>query len=377
MENIKHLLDRVGDISKKNAEILDATGGRFNMFRVCGVNHYENKHSAIIAEFLNPKGSHGLKSELLKCFIETLGDTFTIKNFDCKNAWVTTEYSTDEGRIDLFIKNQDKAIIIESKINAGDEPEQLKRYDKYAKASKNDYQILYLTLDGSEATKQSADGVDYLPISFAKTIIDWLEKCVAIAARFPMVRETIIQYINHLKQLTKQDMDTKNQEEIITVLMSNLKAAQEISWNYSKVFNALAEKDFNPKMKEFAEQKGFEYHYDGSDESYVAFRLTHEKYRIEFTYQKSGGCYYGYYGLKSDFISGENKNKVHEHLRTLGISVAAKNSNEWWVFWEYYPTLSIEKWESDIVKSDAFFEECKERIEKLLSAVKGLSLECE
>ncbi|MCL2512087.1 MAG: PD-(D/E)XK nuclease family protein [Bacteroidales bacterium] len=58
MENLQNLLNQVALISEKNAEILDAAGGRFNMFRVCGVNHYENTHSAIIAEFLNPNGSH-------------------------------------------------------------------------------------------------------------------------------------------------------------------------------------------------------------------------------------------------------------------------------------------------------------------------------
>src|SRR5574344_1544185 len=74
MEKIKNLLNQVSIISKKNAEILDATGGRFNMFRVCGVNHYENTHSAILAELLNPNGTHGLKSKLLECFIETKGE---------------------------------------------------------------------------------------------------------------------------------------------------------------------------------------------------------------------------------------------------------------------------------------------------------------
>ena len=70
MENIQNLLNQVATISKKNAEILDATGGRFNIFKVCGVNHDENKHSAIIAEFLNPAGLHGLKAKFLECFID-------------------------------------------------------------------------------------------------------------------------------------------------------------------------------------------------------------------------------------------------------------------------------------------------------------------
>jgi hypothetical protein len=235
MDNIRNLLNQVKIISDKNAEILDATGGRFNMFRVCGVNHYENTHSAIIAEFLNPKGSHGLKTKLLQCFIETLKNDFEIINFNCENANVCTEYSTLEGRMDIFIEdNQGKVIIIENKVYAGDQQEQLKRYNKYAEKTfgKGNFQILYLTLDGDEASEQSADGVEYLPISYKETIIEWLDKCVAIATRFPMVRETINQYINHLKYLTNQDMDTKNKEEIVQMIINNrnyLKSAKDIS----------------------------------------------------------------------------------------------------------------------------------------------------
>jgi hypothetical protein len=72
MDNIRNLLNQVAIISKKNAEILDATGGRFNVFRLCGVDHYENVHSTILAELLNPKGTHGLKEKFLNKFIETL-----------------------------------------------------------------------------------------------------------------------------------------------------------------------------------------------------------------------------------------------------------------------------------------------------------------
>ncbi|MEN0007975.1 PD-(D/E)XK nuclease family protein, partial [Flavobacterium nitrogenifigens] len=210
MERISNLLSQVAIIGKKNTEILDATGGRFNMFRVCGVNHYENTHSAIIAEFLNPNGTHGLKSKLLECFIETLGDYFTVQTFNCEKSRVITEHPTEEGRIDILIEdNQNKAIIIENKIYANDQFEQLKRYDRYAQKYKNGYQILYLTLFGDSASEHSGSGVSYLSISHKENIISWLEKCVSIASRFPIVRETIIQYINHLKQLTNQDMDTK------------------------------------------------------------------------------------------------------------------------------------------------------------------------
>lgn len=40
LENIKSLLKHVELLVEKNNELLDASGARFNMFKVCGVNHY-------------------------------------------------------------------------------------------------------------------------------------------------------------------------------------------------------------------------------------------------------------------------------------------------------------------------------------------------
>ena len=379
MEKIKNLLNQVGIISKKNTEILDATGGRFNMFRICGVNHYENTHSAILAEFLSPNGTHSLKSKLLECFIETLGEYFTIQKFNCEKARVRTEHSTEEGRIDILIEdNQNKAIIIENKIYANDQPEQLKRYNRYAQTYKNGCQILYLTRFGDDASEQSGEGVSYLSISYKENIINWLEKCVALSSRFPIVRETIIQYINHLKQLTNQDMDTKNKEEITEILskIENLRAAQAIFQNYSATFDYLIEKHFNPKMEEFAKQKGLVYHYEKSEESYVKFHFTnpnwHGKCWIGFTFE-GNRCHYGLCNNPDNYrISDEIRKNIHEQLNNLG--VASRKESNWWPFYAYFTNLSLDTWESDIIKSDNFLNDCKEKTEKLLTAMESIKL---
>ena len=381
MDKIKSLLSQVAVISKKNAEILDATGGRFNMFRLCGVNHYENTHSAIIAEFLNPNGTHGLKSKLLECFIETLGEYFTIQNFNFDKSRVFTEYSTKEGRIDILIEdNQKKAIIIENKIYANDQFEQLKRYNKYASDTykKENYQILYLTLFGNNATEQSGEGVSYLSISHEYNIINWLEKCVAISSRFPIVRETIIQYINHLKQLTNQDMDAKNKDEITKILsnIENLKAAQIIYQNYTATYDYLAKEHFNPKMETFAKLRGLEYHYEKSEELYIKFYFTNPKWEgkcwIGFTFEKS----HCDYGLCNDHntckITEENRQMIYDGLDKLKISNYKKN--DLWPFYVSFPKLSLKSWEDDIIKSDKFFEYCTDRITQILSVMEGIEI---
>jgi hypothetical protein len=379
MDDIKNLLNQVSIISKKNAEILDATGGRFNMFKICGVNHYENTHSAILAEFLSPNGSHGLGSQLLECFIDTLGDYFTVQLFNHEKSIVRTEHSTEEGRIDILLEdNQNKAIIIENKIYAIDQHEQLKRYDKYAQVYKNGYQILYLTLFGDNASDQSGEGVSYLSISYKENIIKWLEKCVGIASRFPIVRETIIQYINHLKQLTNLDMDTRNKEEITEVLskIENLKAAQVIYQNYNATFNYIIEKHFNPKMEEFAKQKGLEYYFDKSEELYVKFHFTNsnwqDKLLIGFTFEENR-CHYGLQNILSVYrVSDENRKRIHENLNELGVN--SRKETEWWPFYAHFANLSLDTWETEIIKSDIFLNDCKGKIEKLLEAMNGIEI---
>lgn len=372
--DIVNLLNQVTIINKKNTEILDATGGRFNMFRICGVNHYENTHSAIISEFLNPVGTHGLKSNLLKCFIESLGDFFAVKNFNIESARIHTEHSTQHGRIDILIEdNQHNAIIIENKIYAKDQPEQLKRYDKYAQKYRNGYQILYLTLFGDQASLQSGEGISYLSISYKDHIIKWLEECVAISSRHPIVRETIIQYINHLKQLTHQDMSIKNQTEITEVLskIENLRAAKVISQNYSAMFNYLSEKYFNPKMEEFASQQGLEYQFEYSEESFIKFYLTKSswqgKYWIGFTFE-SNRYFYGLCNNPNVYrIPDETRKKIHEELESLNVG-SYKGSN-WWPFYSYFTNLTLDVWENDIIKDDYFFDDCKEKIKQLLIVI--------
>lgn len=213
-----------------------------------------------------------------------------------------------------------------------------------------------------------------MPISYKDDIINWLEKCVSIATRYPMVRETIIQYINHLKQLTNQDMDTKNKEEIVEVLskIENLRAAKAICLNYSAAFDTLAKKYFNPKMDEFAKGKGLEYYYIGSDEAYIRFRLFNPNWQkkcwIEFYFE--GNRYY--YGIVHDpeiyIMSNENKQILHNKLN------ATCKDNDWWAFFTYYPNFTVDNWENDIIKESNFFNDCKEKIETLLDAMEGIDL---
>ena len=380
MKKIEHLLSQVSQINKKNTEILDATGGRFNIFQVTGVNHYENTHSSIISEFLNTNGTHGLKSKFFECFLETVNKELDFASFNATNTRIKTEYSTSEGRIDILIEDDNsRAIIIENKIYAEDQSEQLKRYRNYAERTyKNGYRILYLTLWGDKASDQSGKGVTYSTISYRTHIIKWLEKCVSISSRFPFVRETLIQYINHIKQLTNIDMNTKNREEITELLsnIENLRAAKSIYQNYSATFDTIVEKHFNAKMKDFAKTKGLDYKYEESNEAYVRFYLTSpnwdDKCWLGFTFE-GNRCHYGICNNpNTNRMSDENRKKILENIdKITGVKYKV---SEWWPLYIHSDNLSLDDWENDIIKSDRYFKDCAEKINMLLNSLEGVEI---
>ena len=196
-------------------------GERFNMFEMLGVAHYEVTHSKIIAGFLNPQGSHGQGDLFLRLFLQTIENKDEIYA-DASNAKVYTEYGKGvDGRLDIFIEIGSHSIIIENKVYAGDQPEQLKRYNDFAKEKygEGSYMIYYLTLYGHEASEDSVidpktgECVNYNCISYSKDINNWLQLCIQESATMPLVRETLVQFLNHIKQLTNQDMDRLSDQE--------------------------------------------------------------------------------------------------------------------------------------------------------------------
>ncbi|MBO4439578.1 MAG: PD-(D/E)XK nuclease family protein [Spirochaetaceae bacterium] len=246
---IQNLLLQVKAIKQKSDAVLDATGGRFNIFKILDVNQYETIHSKIIASFLNPKGTHGMKSRFLELFIQECElESFC---FNCENATVITEASAPtewtNGRIDILIKSNSKMIIIENKLLAKDQPQQLKRYDEWAKKNSFQYKILYLTKDEHEASNQSGDGVEYKTISYPREITNWLEKCCLESAKYPLVRETIVQYKNLIEHYTGGSMTQQATNEIVELLAKdeNIQIAQLISENFLKAKKIIATEIFN------------------------------------------------------------------------------------------------------------------------------------
>ncbi len=243
IESTKQLLSRVGTVCKHQKELSRLSGADFNIFKITKIAFDEVKHSAFLADLLSPSGSHGQGDKFLILFVRQ----FEIENFNTESASVKAEAYAGQvtensgGRIDILIDDlRGKQIIIENKISAGDQPNQLIRYHK------GQY-LFYLTLNGVEATEKSTTnheygirlraGVDYFPISYRSDIMEWLELCQKESVSMPLLREGIAHYVNLIKFLTGETTNKAMQKEIVDLITespSYLANAKEIAQNYAE-----------------------------------------------------------------------------------------------------------------------------------------------
>src|SRR5574344_590563 len=270
-ESIQKLLTkvkRITDIDDNVKEERRKRGDLFNVFNVIGLRKEEVRlHSAFLAELLNPAGSHGLQDVFLKEFINVAG--ISDLNFVTTNASVSTEHYIGKkegetgGRIDILIQSKDKAIIIENKISAPDQENQLLRYSNYGKEyAKGGYRLLYLTLDGQTATDFSTGGniIVYNQLSYERHILDWLNRCVEKSACQPLLRETIRQYIELIKQLTNNTMDKISCEKLINLLSEkeNIENVRTVKKFYTAVLEKTIERYVFPKLENVANELNLE-----------------------------------------------------------------------------------------------------------------------
>lgn len=253
------------ELLAKKEEVLKSDklrrGELYNVFRSSCVDHHETTHSAILAEWLNPKVSHGQGDLFLRLFLAIVDANFA-QIFHSSKASTKTEYSTPNGRLDILIEdNVGNAVIIENKNYANDQDAQLKRYAEFAKSTYGiyNYRFLYLTLDGCEASKQSGEGVRYSPISYRSTILEWIAVCKKELVDKPVLLNPITQYESFIKQLTGQDMDNHTQEVVVEEMIREPYGAAAIIKSQERWEKVLLEKSLFDPLKVFAATRNLKF----------------------------------------------------------------------------------------------------------------------
>jgi hypothetical protein len=185
------------------------TAPAYNIFSVLGLSRNETRtHSAMLANLLDPGGSHGQRHLFLETFLERC--TYLDPNFPLPSEainsgrWeVICELITLFGRLDIVIRSADLNFlcVIENKVDASEQVDQLLRYSRWMETQLEGYSsqaLIYLSIHGDPA--YTAQGVPYLRLSYRRDIAQWLEETLS-EIEAPNVRGVVEQYRNLVRIL--------------------------------------------------------------------------------------------------------------------------------------------------------------------------------
>ena len=366
MNDIINILNQVRIVSRKIKEQRKdkfERGENYNIFYDLGFMSDEvHLHSMFLANLLNPKGSHGQRGKFLEAFLKMLQKSFPAISadsleLDITNASVEVEKyigrQTDDsegGRIDIYLTDGKHSIIIENKIYAVDQHHQMLRYWNYGMSQKGDdteksFVLIYLTLDGCSPSEESLGEElkenDIICLSYKSDIRGWLDRCVELASRTPLVRETINQYINTIDILTNNVME--DNKELLDILSKeeNLDAIYDIANNKNIVVYRIINEVFIPKLRDLAESKGLTMGEvcteKWMEKSYVGASFYNPKWKylklvFEFERRGLGRLIFGFHAKDEDGVKREDVKdweKVQKNYSTKDVN------NQYWIWKDF------------------------------------------
>jgi len=272
-------------------------------------------------------------------------------------------------------KNQ---IIIENKIYAGDQYGQLLRYSQYAP----DADIIYLTLDGKAPDKSSTQTLvkdqHFKCFSYKSDVLSWLEDCRKEVAVYPVVRESLTQYINLIKYLTNQTINQMMETELSSLMKSNIAASFAIAGNLDQATNELLV-DFGKDFKREIESR-----FEGTNVTYsINLNQNYSGFRVSKPEWKHAIICFQFENYDKDLIYGiaaaKDPNTFPVELRTklnfLPNNISKPTS--WWPWYNkfespYNDWSKYEAWEA--ITSGKMMELFLEKKGYLLKIIEDINL---
>ena len=362
---IAALLAKVSVLVKKNEEFQRRTGSAFNVFDICGVEHYETKHSAILAALLDPSSAHGLGTACLRTFLEEV-----VREPDCdisESATVCTEVPVDsignetsasDSRIDILIEDSASKIcvVVEDKIYAVEQANQIARYRAWLDRERIGYKcfILFLTLDGHVPDSDSASPGSFVRLrctSWHDDVVPWLHACARLAFDRPFVRETLLQYANLINRLSggsnMNDEQIMEIVELATADAASLRGTVELLRQKGAIYNHVVSKIASKLKERISAVEAW---------TFLAVEeepFWHKECFIRLKHNQSGICVRiapESKELKGFFIGFDNSD-VGQHaddIRNRLSRMPGWKQNENWPGWKYLPD-SMLHWEGDFL----------------------------
>ena len=412
------IMEEIRELKDKHHKQAKATGENFNVFSFLSIEEKEKTHSDIIAELLNPHGSHNQEELFLKIFLKQLKLTIDVSNehtgFKVRTEkFFSNPVTKEEGRPDIVIESVDAYIVIENKIETGDHEEQLKKYYNHIKDEKIDKTIkrlYYLTLNGDKPNNYShppESEIGFYQLSYCEDIIKWLEACIKEVDRIPQIKEILRQYQMTVKKLTGHPINRRYVMALKDILLKdkNYNLIPELETAISEVKNAfqhefwkelkerlvkeqLADKKLRFRLYEsglkdeeisddrLEEYVGYNFlgltfsipiYLLGSEDHEVAFRVDYQTNKKHYSFN------YGFVFCKKDTLQrdqiGQHRNDLGRYMRLKHPSASDKDKpshgNDGWLSWNYFE-----------YEHTSFIAEIKEAlIEDLISEINSALLE--
>lgn len=357
INRLRNFLEKL-DVIRKKYEDIEAQKDQFNVFSAMFDTSDEvYLHSQFIYSLLSFKT--GNEYYYLNAFLKTLDSKFQFKQD-------SLEIHKELHDIDILLidKTTKYAVIVENKIYASDsnhtDEGQLEKYYRIViedeKIPENSVEVFYLSLDGHEPSPESVSTSKKYPqlcekvqcISYPNEIRNWLQGCMRFVYNKPFQRETILQYIKLIDDMTN-NVDIEERIEIKKLIgesKSNLESAKLLIDNVNHLhWHTIA--DFWNGLADALEKQGYEVTQRPMDENFT--EIVHGSNRkqknttlkivcntpypfnmtIEEDYDEDGWCYFGV---------EKGKKIPKQYVKAFGTLVANDNSfesNEDWLIWRY------------------------------------------
>ena len=375
INRLRNFLEKL-DVIRKKYEDIEAQKDLFNVFSAMFDTSDEvYLHSQFIYSLLSFKT--GKEYFYLNAFLRTIDSKFQY-NRD------SLEIHKELHDIDVLLIDKTKkyAVIVENKIYASDsnhtDEGQLEKYYRIViedeKIPEDNVEVFYLSLDGHEPSSESVYTSKKYPklcekvqcISYPNEIRSWLQGCMQFVYDKPFQRETILQYIKLIDDMTN-NVDIEERIEIKKLIgesKSNLESAKLLIDNVNHLhWHTIA--DFWNGLVEALEKYGYEVTQKPTDEDYTDIARGSNKkknnvslvigIKTEFPFVIRIEEYndeWFYYGVKT------NKKMPNQYVQAFEALVANDNSyenNEDWVIWRYPSVNENERFDSWDFYADATF----------------------
>jgi hypothetical protein len=353
MEAIKGLLNEVNLLRVARKRFSAQLAPDFNLFDYLRTD--EMGVSKVIADLLDPKGSHGQGGVFLQEFAKILG--LEPKWIAPTNDWqvVTEQQANGQRRIDVYLNSNVGIIGIENKPWAADQKNQLNDYADYLKnkAAKKEWRLIYLgdkepsTDSITKAKREELTRSGNLTCLNFHVLEGWLDDCAAHSKAL-VVRVFIEELAKFVRTNINGELEMSEENEVIGEIRkspANIAAA----FHVSNAMNALKQgllQSFHDELKSKLDEQGFHLVWDQVMTKGwgfgVKFREQDNKYlRIEFVdAELRNPCW----GIRRDSESVKRDNNVWQGIKEVMQNQFGQGRDcNWWSWNSKVPDSKFDK----------------------------------